>query len=818
MPSVHIICNAHIDPVWQWEWEEGAAATVTTFRAAADFCDEFDDFVFCHNEAKLYQWIEEYDPPLFERIRAHVRSGKWRIMGGWYLQPDCNMPSGESLIRQIKLGREYFAEKFGARPETAINLDPFGHSRGLVQILKKSGFKSYLFMRPSAEWLDLPANDFTWVGYDGSRVSAHRLDGAYNSQLGCALDKIKEWLAERPKSEIYLIPWGVGNHGGGASRKDISDINAYRRENPNAGIRHSSPDEYFTEMLKLKGGLPEYSGSLKPFAVGCYTTQTRVKRAHRKLEGLLSATERMLSHACMAGLIEYPYSEIREAEEDLCFSEFHDILPGSSIQPAEEAALRQIDHALEILTRLRARAFFALAACEKAAAAGEYPVLAYNPFPYEITTTIECEFMLADQNWKSEFTDFSVYRNGEKIPAQVEKEHSNLPLDWRKKIVFRTALAPMQMNRFDLKGFTRPEKPRPECRETGDCFVFDSGSTHIEISKTSGMPVSYISDGFEYMKGGARLAVIKDSPDPWGMTVRGFKDEIGAFALTDYKSSAKIAGVDADELPPVRVTESGDTRIVIEASLAYGKSEALVTYKLNKPDGSVQIDVRLSFFEKDRVVKFCVPTTLNEKFVGQQAFGHEELYTNGDECVFQQWVAAEDRDRAFAVINDGVYGGSFENGEIRATLVRGAAYAAHPIYDRQILPQDRFSPRADMGERLYSFALMAGKKSDIIETVSQKAQLFNEPTFALSYFPNGSGGTPTCGALLAGAGALMTNMHKTRNGGFAARLFESAGEKRSVNIAFPLLNAESNIELNPFEIATLKISEDGKIEKTDMLS
>ena len=86
MAEIHLICNAHIDPVWQWEWEEGAAAAVSTFRAAADFCEEFDDFVFCHNEALLYRWIEEYEPELFARIRRLVRAGKWRIMGGWYLQ------------------------------------------------------------------------------------------------------------------------------------------------------------------------------------------------------------------------------------------------------------------------------------------------------------------------------------------------------------------------------------------------------------------------------------------------------------------------------------------------------------------------------------------------------------------------------------------------------------------------------------------------------------------------------------------------------------------------------------------------------------
>jgi len=98
MKEVHLICNAHLDPIWQWEWEEGAAAALSTFRSAADLAEEFD-YIFCHNEVTLYKYIEEYAPELFARIKELIRVGKWHIMGGWYLQPDCNMPQGESFVR-----------------------------------------------------------------------------------------------------------------------------------------------------------------------------------------------------------------------------------------------------------------------------------------------------------------------------------------------------------------------------------------------------------------------------------------------------------------------------------------------------------------------------------------------------------------------------------------------------------------------------------------------------------------------------------------------------------------------------------------------
>ena len=165
MKKLHLICNSHLDPVWMWDWEEGLGESISTFYQAKQFCREYD-FVFNHNEAVLYEFIEEKDPELFTEIQKQVKDGKWHIMGGWYLQPDCIMPCGEGIVRQIREGEMYFEEKFGVKPTTAVNFDPFGHSRGLVQILTKCGQDSYMFMRPYGKYmwnqLKLPAEYFIW--------------------------------------------------------------------------------------------------------------------------------------------------------------------------------------------------------------------------------------------------------------------------------------------------------------------------------------------------------------------------------------------------------------------------------------------------------------------------------------------------------------------------------------------------------------------------------------------------------------------------------------------------------------------------------
>src|SRR5690554_1200471 len=183
MKKIHLISNAHIDPVWQWEWQEGVAATITTFSAACDFCEEFDNYIFCHNESLLYEWIEKYDQPLFNRIKKLVKQGKWHIMGGWFIQPDCNMPSGESFIRHILRGLNYFDKKFKGykRPTTAINFDSFGHTKGLVQILNDSGYDSYIVSRPSS---DDNEKNMLWKGFNNSEVIVCRVNDGYNSFLG----------------------------------------------------------------------------------------------------------------------------------------------------------------------------------------------------------------------------------------------------------------------------------------------------------------------------------------------------------------------------------------------------------------------------------------------------------------------------------------------------------------------------------------------------------------------------------------------------------------------------------------------------------
>jgi len=808
-PSLHLICNAHLDPVWLWEWEEGAAEAVSTFRTAAELCSESDSFIFNHNEAILYKWVEEYEPALFAKIQKLVKQGKWHIMGGWYLQPDCNMPAGETFVRQIVAGRNYFRNKFGVELQTAINFDSFGHSRGLVQIMAKCGYDSYIFCRPAQNDCQLQDDIFVWNGFNNTSLLCRRITDGYNSPMGKAVEKIRGVIEKESGRKVNMLLWGVGNHGGGPSRKDISDIKKFIHEKSDEiEIKHSIPEHYFSALRKEAGNIiPVFSKDLNSWAVGCYTSQIRIKQKFRLLENELYMTEKMVSSACSQELLDYPAKELAEAENDLLTASFHDILPGSSIQAVEEMALRLMDHALENLSRVKTRAFFALAAGQEKAHKDEIPILVYNPHPFKVGAAVDCEFMLPDQNWSDEykFTDVEVFMDGKKIPAQVEKEASNLNLDWRKKIVFCAELNESGMNRFNCRLNLKREHPVADIKTINGIFTFNNKSATIGVNKKTGLVEYYSVNGVEYLGVGAfEPIVMVDNEDPWGMLVRRFNQVDGTFRLSSPTECARFCGVKKKTLAPVRVIEDGEVRTVIEAIFSFGTSRICRQYIIPKDGSEFEVTTRVFWNEKNRFLKLNIPVAINcVEFLGQTAFGYHNLPTNGDEIVAQKWLAVNSGQHSVTCINDGTYASSFENGSLRLSLLRSSAYSGHSIKDRPIVPQDRFTPRIDQGERMFRFWFNAGPLQNRMESVDREAIVKNERPFALSFFPPGTGHKPSAFCRINGGGIQLVSAKNADDGcALIVRLFEPSGTATEALLEFPFAGFKQKLKFNPLEFKT----------------
>lgn len=818
MKKLFLLCNAHLDPVWQWKREEGIGAAISTFSAACDFLDEYDGFAFNHNEAVLYMWIERYMPALFRRIQAHVKNGKWNIMGGWFLQPDCNMPSGESIVRQILVGRRYFEEKFGVSPKIAVNFDSFGHSQGLVQILQDAGYTGYICSRPMK---DIPQRDLIWKGFNGSELLIHRAVDGYNTPMGQVNQYIRKYLDVFRDREYALLFWGVGNHGGGPSRKDLDDIAEIQKENPTTEIVHSTPEEYFALLEKRRKDLPVMKEQLNYFFQGCYTSQIRIKQKHMELENALYSSEKMSTYAAIYGEA-YPKALLASAQEDLLFSEFHDILPGTSVAPAEQDSLRLLDHGLETCASIKIRQFLSMAGGEAKAAEGEYPIFVLNPHPYETDCVIECEMMLKDQNFSTEETHYpSLYQNGRPIACQLEKEESNIPIDWRKKAVFSARLKPCSMNRFSC--FMNREKirvgDRKSYREDDFNYYVDFAEKSVIINKQTGLIDSYSVRGTEYLgKGAFRVECIRGSSDPWGFQYNKLNKKIGEFRLMTKNQSARFAAVSCRQLNEVRVIEDGDIRVIFEASFAYKKSSLLVRYILNKHDSSIGIRMKIYNQEKDCILRMKVPSAYEVSgYYGKTCYGVSDLPTDDTETVAQEWTMMTDGVRAVSIIHSGNYGSRCGREGAGITLLQSAAYTAHPIGDRKLLPQDRFSMRIDQGERDFEFVINASDLKTRRKKVDLESLLVHQKPLAMNYFPTGEGKKKESVVVFDNSTVMMTAFKQAEDGnGYIMRIFNPDSENQIVQICIAMLNLNFTAELKPLEFCTYRLRK-GEAIRTNIL-
>lgn len=809
MKKVHLICNAHLDPVWLWRWEEGCTEALSTFRTAERFTDEFPGFVFNHNEAVLYQWVKENEPALFERIKEKVKDGKWKIIGGWYIQPDCNMPSGESMIRNIERGRRFFEDEFGVQPKTAINFDSFGHSVGLVQILQQAGYDSYVVCRPAKDNFEFKDQDYIWKGLNDSEVIVHRSDENYNSVFGHAAQELERFLEETKDEDVTMFLWGVGDHGGGPSRTDLENLKSMAQEKAEEyEIIHSDPETYFTERRKSEKPYPVVERSLNPVAQGCYTSQIRVKQKHRLLENELYATEKMSSAAAWLHGKEYPAAAFEEAEKDLLFSEFHDALPGSGTQLVEEDTLRLLDHGLEIMSREKLKAALALTAGEEPIRDGSSCAFIYNPHPYPVKGQFAFEVGLPKQNWDSCFYYPRAYCNGEPVLTQAEMESSHFCIDWRKKVVIEAQLMPNAINRIDVWFDSIEKRPQFEPIADQGTYRFDNGRMQVIINTRTGLVDSWKIDGVEYLKKNSFQPVAIDGTcNSWGL----WEKEPGMCRnftlLTDHEGSA-FSGLKDQVVPSVRVIEDGAVRTVVEALFGWNNSKLYQRYILPKNGTHLDIELGVYWNENDMVLKLLIPTALEQgEYYGQVMFGREKLKQAGEEVVAQKWNAVVENEKALAILNRGSHGSSEENGTIGLTLLHSAGYSAADGDYEKTLHEIRHTARMEQGERLFSFRLEAGDRT-LMDRLDKEAQVYNEEPYAFAFNPSGDGKKRASSLLVDNDEVILSSCRQTLDTkGYVIRVYESAGRENEALLSLPWAGVSKKLFLKPFEIKTLLFDE-----------
>ena len=247
MRTVHIVFNAHIDPVWLWPWTAGVDETLNTCYTMCNTLDRHPDIIFTRGEAWVYEQVRRHDPALFKRIVKHIRAGRWSVVGGWWIQPDCNLPGLENMHRQIAIGRAWFEKHLGLFPRIGYNVDSFGHTAALPDILSAHGQNNYVFMRPMAHETKLPANVFRWRGRPGGKtVNAFRISYGYATIFPPNLEWIESSLKPLPNGVTHTMCFlGVGDHGGGPNEHMIQWVRDHQDAIPGAKLEFSSPERFF---------------------------------------------------------------------------------------------------------------------------------------------------------------------------------------------------------------------------------------------------------------------------------------------------------------------------------------------------------------------------------------------------------------------------------------------------------------------------------------------------------------------------------------------------------------------------------------------
>ena len=362
--EVVAVGHAHIDTAWLWPLAETYRKCVRSFSTAAGLMDRYPGFRFACSQAQQYAWIKERSPELWRQIEERVAGGQWLPVGGVWVEPDCNLPAGEALVRQFLHGQRFFETELGQRSEEAWLPDTFGFNGQLPQILRGAGIGRFLTQKLSwNRYTKPPHHSFVWQGIDGSEVVAHfpPVD-TYNAEATVAeLCAGARNFLDHERSRVSLLPFGYGDGGGGPTARMIETIARVGDLQGVPRTRMATVDDFFERLESERDSLPVTVGELYfEYHRGTYTTQARTKRANRRCEQLLHDAEFLCAVADRLGADEYPAADLDAAWRSQLRNAFHDILPGSGIGEVYEDALRDYARVAETCEALRASALDAL--------------------------------------------------------------------------------------------------------------------------------------------------------------------------------------------------------------------------------------------------------------------------------------------------------------------------------------------------------------------------------------------------------------------------------------------------------------------------
>jgi alpha-mannosidase len=717
---LHMIGNAHIDPVWLWQWQEGFHEVKASFRSALDRMKEDAEFKFVSSSAAFYEWVEKSDPAMFEEIKARINEGRWSVTGGWWIQPDCNIPAGESFVRQALYGQRYFGDRFGVLARTGYNVDSFGHNGMLPQILRKAGLRYYVFLRPMPHEKGLPNRLFWWESDDGSRVLAFRIMFEYLS-WGKEVDTHVERCARELKAPFNegMCFYGVGNHGGGPTRENIASIHRLNADPDYPTLKFSTTDTFFESVLAQDLPIPVVHDELQHHASGCYAAHSAIKRWNRIAENRLLAAEKFAAVAARVTGQPYPGAELAQAWKDVLFNQFHDIMAGTSLESAYDDARHLHGEAIAIADRALNYAVQALAwKIDIPYEENVKPLVVFNPHTWQSSVPVEFQV----RGLPKQYT--LVDDRGHNIP--VQEIQSWATAGGQTRLSFVADLPPLGYRTYRVVPTSTPPAGETTLRATDT--TLENRRFRLIIDPTTGCIASLYDKqaGIEVFEGqAARPIVIDDPSDTWSHNVFRFQDVIGSFV----PQTAKLV-------------ESGPVKAVLRVTSTYEQSTLTQDFTMYSDLDQIDVQVTVNWHEQQKMLKLRF--AVNQIFMRatyEIPYGHIERENTGDEEPGQSWldlsgvVRATGTTYGLSLLNDGKYSFDVNVRDIGLTVLRSPIYAHHIPAQPE---EGRTYRYIDQGEQQFTYSLLPHTGSwETAGTVHHAAELNQKPVVLLATFHDG---------------------------------------------------------------------------------
>ncbi|HEX8141154.1 MAG TPA: glycoside hydrolase family 38 C-terminal domain-containing protein [Pyrinomonadaceae bacterium] len=780
--TLHIIGHSHIDAAWLWPWRDGSNVVLNTFRSVLERMKESPEFRYVHSSAMHYSWVERADPKMFEEVRERVREGRWEVVGGWPVEPDCNIPSTESFVRHCLYGKNYFQRALGVDVQIGFNPDSFGHGAGLPAILKRAGYRYYVFMRPQEHEMSLPLL-FWWEAPDGSRVLTLRIRRGYSMSAERIADAAQNNFAQGFDHAAYFL--GVGDHGGAVTRAQIKRVQEQQQDAALPELRWSTVGQFFAAVEKspAMANLPVIKTELQHHARGCYSAYGEGKQLNRRAERWLGQAETISLAANLNNGHAYPVESYAAAWWKVLFNQFHDLMAGTALYTAYQDSRDSMGWAGETAQTSRVEALEAMARRVDLRGVKEGAVFLFNSLPWPRKALVEYHTD-KDPNVAPWFGPSPT-----PITHLETESKQKIPIQWRPADsmtqFWPRISAWVELPACGYKVLELVKGTAPATEPFNDLFAVSDRGFGIASLKAA--------DGKELLAGPIGLVVISDPSDTWAHGITKFRQEIARPTLS---SSQQI-----EDGPVTRVTRQ---------RARWNSSEIVLDIAQFKAIDAIELRFVIDWHEREQILKLEIPTALASPRVFAKVPGAAiERQPNGEEEPYQDWVAVQGRagaeDYTVGLINNQTYSYDCLQGLLRTILIRSAPFARH---DPHQVPHNDNNAWQDQGRQERRFWLVRGKGAFTALELDRLAEEMQTPAeYVMESAHEGTEAWERSFFRLSPGTVTLTALKRAEQGeGVIVRLQERAGKATEYTLESSLLGLAHKGRLSPWEIRTLSVT------------